>query len=48
MVRENLLQKVFLELIKIGFESWLYHFSGNGVNSLNFSYLAAMSLKGLS
>ena len=42
--KKNLLRKVFLELIKIGIESWLYYFCDTNSNSLNLSYLALMSL----
>lgn len=41
---KNLLRKVFLELIKIWIESWLYYFCDIDSNSLNLSYLALMSL----
>lgn len=47
-VRKNLFRKVFLGLIKIGFEFWLYHFCATGMNSLILSYLALIPLTGLS
>ena len=40
VIRKNL---IFLELIKIGIESWLYYFCDTDLNSLNLSYLALMS-----
>lgn len=50
-VRKNLFRKVFLEVIKVVFESWLYHFCETDefthslILSLNTPYRVAQRMK---